>query len=529
MSRRRGCFVAMPSAPWKLFTDPTRSERRRRHASGGAADHRGARADRRVGNDTHLPLCHVFENGVAPGDLRSDRAPRASRAAPAPRPARAGGRDAGTVGGGGRRPAGCARDRPGPTASRVSSRRRRSAVTLLPYPGRGRVDTGRDRHPARLPPRRPGRRARAAVSVRCPTAAAFLVLVVGCGDDGGGGAAGPRGHDDEQRPKRASAANTSSTRPRAPRRRRAQSAAGRRTGRAAAEAAMRATVRIRSSPARSPSKRDLRGERGSPQTPRSRWRVVRPQRFWRHRALLRDRRERRASRHHRARRSERGRLGRTWRPARVPASAGSCVYFADFGDNGENRDDYRIHRVAEQASIDAGTHPIDFETLAFTYPDGSTTRDGSSSIRAPARSPSSRSEPADHGHLHSASTRLRQSGDVRRGGRDHLAWAGSSLADRWATYAPTARSSSGRTSTSTASRRRPSLGETLRGVPCTLPVAVEDQGEAVAWSANGNLVRHLERGHGREPACRELWRLILPSPTRRVGSARSSPTTRRRW
>ncbi len=48
----------------------------------------------------------------------------------------------------------------------------------------------------------------------------------------------------------------------------------------------------------------------------------------------------------------------------------SCLYFADVGDNDEVRTEYTIYRVAEPATLSAGTHDVAFEALPFQYPDG---------------------------------------------------------------------------------------------------------------------------------------------------------------
>jgi len=56
--------------------------------------------------------------------------------------------------------------------------------------------------------------------------------------------------------------------------------------------------------------------------------------------------------------------------ARAPCASGDCLYIADIGDNELARDRYTIYLVAEPAMIEPGTHPIAFDRMHFTYPEG---------------------------------------------------------------------------------------------------------------------------------------------------------------
>jgi hypothetical protein len=49
----------------------------------------------------------------------------------------------------------------------------------------------------------------------------------------------------------------------------------------------------------------------------------------------------------------------------------SCLYFGDIGDNNEERNDYVVYRVAEPATLAAGSTSVTAEAFPFQYPDGS--------------------------------------------------------------------------------------------------------------------------------------------------------------
>lgn len=171
---------------------------------------------------------------------------------------------------------------------------------------------------------------------------------------------------------------------------------------------------------------------------------------------------------------------------------GACLYFADFGDNNVRRDDYRIYRVAEPNTITAGTHTIAFETLPFTYPDGSHNAEtllvhpttGELAIvqkTGGAANVYTLAAPA-----FGAQATFTAAGSVSLPGLLDLATGGDVRADGTVlvrTYQSLYRFAPGA-----------SIGATLQGVPCTLPVASEGQGEAVAWSSDGMTYVTLSEG-----------------------------------
>lgn len=67
----------------------------------------------------------------------------------------------------------------------------------------------------------------------------------------------------------------------------------------------------------------------------------------------------------------RGAKASDWEDVSIgPCPAGDCIYLADFGDNYEVRSDYALYRVAEPPLIEPGVHGLSFERIPFEYPDG---------------------------------------------------------------------------------------------------------------------------------------------------------------
>lgn len=53
-----------------------------------------------------------------------------------------------------------------------------------------------------------------------------------------------------------------------------------------------------------------------------------------------------------------------------PCGAASCLYLADIGDATQSRSTYAIYRVAEPATLSAGSHAVTYDRYPFQYPDG---------------------------------------------------------------------------------------------------------------------------------------------------------------
>jgi hypothetical protein len=173
--------------------------------------------------------------------------------------------------------------------------------------------------------------------------------------------------------------------------------------------------------------------------------------------------------------------------ARGPCSAGSCLYLADIGDNDSERSSYTIYRAPEPGSV-GSNGDIQAAAFSFTYPDGSHNAEtllvhpdtgvitlvtkvasGKSSVYE-LELPSS---PA--GVLVATKTgEIAPPGGSPRftGGDVHPAGLGVLL--RTSTHALFYPASPGQR-----------VAETLAGAPCAVPVAAEEQGEAIAWSPGG--------------------------------------------
>lgn len=57
--------------------------------------------------------------------------------------------------------------------------------------------------------------------------------------------------------------------------------------------------------------------------------------------------------------------------AQAPCNAGQCLYIGDIGDNERQRSTYAIYIVVEPETIEAGNHELPVERVQFGYPDGS--------------------------------------------------------------------------------------------------------------------------------------------------------------
>lgn len=173
--------------------------------------------------------------------------------------------------------------------------------------------------------------------------------------------------------------------------------------------------------------------------------------------------------------------------ARGPCAggAGSCLYFADMGDNSKVRSDYVIYRVAEPATLGGGA--VTAEALPFAYPDGPhnaealvvhpttgvvtiiTKTSGTARIfELPMPlTPGVKVTAVDRGPFKAPSLfPLVTAADVHPSGTAVLV---RTYADLWLYAVPPGGG----------------VAEALGTTPCAAPVAVEAQGETVAYLASG--------------------------------------------
>lgn len=171
-----------------------------------------------------------------------------------------------------------------------------------------------------------------------------------------------------------------------------------------------------------------------------------------------------------------------------PCPGGTCVFVADIGDNDEERSSLAIHRVREPAELGGGD--VAAETFPFVYADGPHNAETllvhpvTGEIAVVTKNKSGPSPvfhaPADWSPGHTATfTKIATieppSGDLRfTGGSVHPDGRGVLLRTYTHLYYYA------------ASAPDAPLGETLSREPCALPVADEQQGEAVAWTVAGD-------------------------------------------
>lgn len=172
--------------------------------------------------------------------------------------------------------------------------------------------------------------------------------------------------------------------------------------------------------------------------------------------------------------------------ARGPCPLGTCLYLADIGDNSEKRKSYTVYRVPEPKTLSDAA--VGADRIDFSYPDGSHNAEtflvhpatgaftivtkvliGASSIfESPL--PLTPGVPMilkDVGGVKPPSGNiLFTGGDVHPSGKGVILRTYQSL---W--YYPMAPGGS--------------VGAALAGVPCSVPVANEGQGEAVGFLADG--------------------------------------------
>lgn len=172
--------------------------------------------------------------------------------------------------------------------------------------------------------------------------------------------------------------------------------------------------------------------------------------------------------------------------ARGPCPQGTCLFLADIGDNAEARGSYTVYRVPEPANVADGA--VTAERLDFTYPDGSHNAEtllvhpvtgaitivtkvfvGESSIfESPLPlTPGTPMVMKDKGAVKPPSgVVLFTGGDVHPSGKGVLL---RTYSDLW--YYPLSAGAS--------------VASALAGAPCKVPVASENQGEAVGFLADG--------------------------------------------
>ena len=167
----------------------------------------------------------------------------------------------------------------------------------------------------------------------------------------------------------------------------------------------------------------------------------------------------------------------------------SCLFLADMGDNSAKRTDYKLYRVKEPATLGAGSHAVTAEVIPFSYPDGSHNAEcllvnpatgeivvvtkaasGSSAYKFPtplvAGTPVTLEKVTDVVALPDA-LQLVTGGDVK--------FDGSLAIVRTYGYAYGYPIQPGE-----------SLGQALAKAPCALPVATEQQGEALGFLLDGS-------------------------------------------
>jgi hypothetical protein len=187
--------------------------------------------------------------------------------------------------------------------------------------------------------------------------------------------------------------------------------------------------------------------------------------------------------------------------ARGPCPAGSCLFLADIGDNAEERTTLTIYRVPEPSAIRQGAHDVTAEPLPFHYPDGSHNAEavvvhpvsgvitlitkvssGASAIYELPMPLTIREEAI----LVKKGEVTPPSGSARITAAD-LHPQGLGLLVRTYTHVFYYAGTPGQ-----------SAAEMLAGTPCSVPVALEMQGEAVAWLRSG--AGYLTVSEGGSPA-----------------------------
>jgi hypothetical protein len=168
---------------------------------------------------------------------------------------------------------------------------------------------------------------------------------------------------------------------------------------------------------------------------------------------------------------------------------GSCLFFADIGDNDRERDSYAIYRVKEPDALGGEPRALTAEVIAFLYPDGS--HDAETLLVHPVTG---------------AVTVVTKVKEDRAGIYELSALPAAGqpavLARAGSVEAPvgSARFTAGdvhpdgsgvllRTSSNVffyPMTPDQTVAQALAGLPCVLPSADEEQGEAIAWVPGGH-------------------------------------------
>lgn len=185
--------------------------------------------------------------------------------------------------------------------------------------------------------------------------------------------------------------------------------------------------------------------------------------------------------------------------ARGPcAGEGSCLYFADFGDNDTQRTEYVIHRVAEPAALEPGTRAVPFESFRYVYPDGAHNAEALL-VHPTSGAPIIVTKDARRTQLFELPMPL----DAARVATARLLGE-ATLPDllplaTGADFAPDGSAILVRTYTSLwfyGVAPGESVAAAFARMPCSLPVAGEQQGEAIAWALDGKSYLTVSEGVG---------------------------------
>jgi hypothetical protein len=172
---------------------------------------------------------------------------------------------------------------------------------------------------------------------------------------------------------------------------------------------------------------------------------------------------------------------------RGPCPAGSCLYLADIGDNDLKRSTYTIYRVPEPGAVGSDGE-VEADAFSFVYPDGSHNAEtllvhpdtGAITIVTKVASGASSLYELDLPPSPGGALVASKAGEIAppdgsprfTGGDVHPSAEGVLLRTySHALFYP-----------ALPGQR---VAEALSGAPCAVPVAAEEQGEAIAWTRDG--------------------------------------------
>ncbi|NUO50744.1 MAG: hypothetical protein HOV80_17980 [Polyangiaceae bacterium] len=174
----------------------------------------------------------------------------------------------------------------------------------------------------------------------------------------------------------------------------------------------------------------------------------------------------------------------------------SCLYFGDVGDNQEQRASYTIYRVEEPKQLAAGETKVSFETLGFTYPDGS---HNSETILVHPTTGVVTVVTKDRGetNAYEMPMPLRPGATVTLTGPQPVVVNGLVPLVTAGDVHPDGTSVLLRTYTSVffyPIGPGQTVSQALGKTPCELPAPMEQQGESIAWDRQGNAFFTLSEG-----------------------------------